>query len=92
MAYFPLTLKSYVLYPAALGSGIASFGNPFSTYFIGHGPAAAFLYNIETAAYLITECLYVSTKELPHSHIFQFSLQDILACSRTVTCYPPFLF
>ncbi len=44
-AYFPLTPKSYVPYPVALGSGAASFWGPFSTYFIGHGPAAAWTYS-----------------------------------------------
>lgn len=43
-AYFPLTPKSYVLYPVALGSGTASFGIESSAYFIGHGPAAAWTY------------------------------------------------
>ena len=43
-AYFPLTPRSYVPYPVALGSGAASFGNPFGAYFIGHGPVAAWAY------------------------------------------------
>ena len=43
-AYFPLTPKSYVPYPVALGSCSASFWGPFSTYFIGHGPVAAWAY------------------------------------------------
>ena len=43
-AYFPLTPKSYVLYPVALESGTASFRNASSAYFIGHGPAAAWAY------------------------------------------------
>lgn len=42
--YFPLTPKSYVLYPVALGSRAASFGSAFGACFIGHGPAAAWAY------------------------------------------------
>ena len=45
MTYFPLSPKSYVPYPVALGSCTASLGIPFSTYLIGHGPAAAWAYS-----------------------------------------------